>query len=252
MERLGSSLVLTEVEDAGVSLPTTAWAGSREGDELLVVGRLLTMKAYRFDVLEQTLQNILRPIRGMVVSRLPKNRFLIQFKHVVDRDRVMNGGPWFFDKNLIILSRVLPEENPLNVELNWCAFHVFIHDLPIRMMTRKAVEYIGNRLGVFLDSDHEQAQFKWGAKFRIQVSLDVRNPLTRALRLRSMGRLQMSPIEYGGSAIGKLTLWSWLRESREVRFNSMVGDTDAEAGEGVMDSSFHGQYPAGDGRDRQI
>ncbi|KAL0455991.1 UNVERIFIED_CONTAM: hypothetical protein Slati_0938300 [Sesamum latifolium] len=81
----------------------------------------------------------------------------------------------------------MPEENLMDIELNWCSFHVFIHGFPIRMMTREVVEYIGNMLGVFLDSEHVQTQFKWEAKVRIQVSLDVRNPLTRALCLGWMG-----------------------------------------------------------------
>ncbi|KAL0403697.1 UNVERIFIED_CONTAM: hypothetical protein Sradi_2010500 [Sesamum radiatum] len=252
MDRLGSSLVLTEMEDRGQSLPQTTWAGRQEGDEMLVVGRVLTVRAFRFDVLQMTLMNIFRPIKGMSVRLLEHIRFFISFNHVVDRDRVLNGGPWFFDKNLIILQKVSIEENPKDVELNWVSFHVFIHGLPISMMMKEVAEYIENRLGIFLDSKYAQTQFQWGAKIRIRVFLDVHIPLIHALHIRSMGsddtvlpkftydRLpnfcygcgilrhimrdcerQLEELENVNTS--ELSYGPWLWDTREVRFRSMVG-----------------------------
>ncbi|KAL0438808.1 UNVERIFIED_CONTAM: hypothetical protein Slati_2363800 [Sesamum latifolium] len=188
MERLSSSLVLSATEEGGLALPAATWVGhSEEDEELLLVGRLLTPRVFRFDVLWTTLMNVLRPIKGMSVRLLEHNRFLLQFNHVVDRDRDLNGGPWLFDKNVIILQKVSADVNPIEIELNWCSFYVFIHGLPLRMMTKEVAEYIENRLGKFIDSDHDQAQFKWGPKVRIRVALNVCQPLTRMLRLYSMG-----------------------------------------------------------------
>ncbi|KAL0320553.1 UNVERIFIED_CONTAM: hypothetical protein Sradi_5316800 [Sesamum radiatum] len=184
MDQLGSLLVLTEMEDGGLPLSATTWDGRQEDDEMLVVGRVLIVQAFRFDVLQMTLMNIFRPIKGMSVRLLEDNQFLISFNHVVDRDRVLNGDPWFIDKNFIILQKVSVQENPKDVELNWSSFHIFIHGLPIRMMMKEVAEYIRNRLSVFLNFDHAQTQFQWGVKIRIRVSLDICKPLIRALHIR--------------------------------------------------------------------
>ncbi|KAL0456588.1 UNVERIFIED_CONTAM: hypothetical protein Slati_0998000 [Sesamum latifolium] len=101
------------------------------------------------------------------------------------RDRALNGGPWIFDKNLIILNYANPDKNPLEVDLNWCQFHVHIHGLPLWIMTRAMADFIGKRLGRFIESDSNQAQFMMGAKVRIRVALDVRLPLKQVLVLRS-------------------------------------------------------------------
>ncbi|KAL0460648.1 UNVERIFIED_CONTAM: hypothetical protein Slati_0692000 [Sesamum latifolium] len=132
MDQFGKSLTLTGDEVDGLTLPASVWEGSREVEGLMLVGRLLTPRPYRFDVLRMALNNILRPLRGVTVRSLGDSRFLLSFNHVVDRDRALDGGPWIFDRNLVILSSVCPDENPAVVELQWCAFHIHIHGLPLR------------------------------------------------------------------------------------------------------------------------
>ncbi|KAL0404555.1 UNVERIFIED_CONTAM: hypothetical protein Sradi_2096300 [Sesamum radiatum] len=52
MEQLGSLLMLSEVEERGITLPALVWVGSAEEEELLLVGGLPTLRAFRFDVLQ--------------------------------------------------------------------------------------------------------------------------------------------------------------------------------------------------------
>ncbi|KAL0356379.1 UNVERIFIED_CONTAM: hypothetical protein Sradi_4084800 [Sesamum radiatum] len=144
VQRLGRSLVLMEDEEVDVDV---SLAGSTEGREVrgfLLVGKLITPRAFRYDVLVSTLMLVIRPVRGMEVSMLPANRFLLKLHHVADKDRALKGRPWTFDRNLIILNEVTAEDNPATVELNRCPFYVHVHGLPIRLMTRMTAEIIGN------------------------------------------------------------------------------------------------------------
>ncbi|KAL0394356.1 UNVERIFIED_CONTAM: hypothetical protein Slati_4401800, partial [Sesamum latifolium] len=153
----------------------------------LVVGRLLTPRPYRFDVLRMTLINILRPVRGLALKVLVDNRFMIRFNHVADREKAINGCPWNFYWNLIILNRATAEDDPLQVDLSHSPFQVHIHGLLVRMMTREVVEAIGTRIGSAVHYDHTQPKFVWGSKMRVKVSLDIRKPLKRVLRVCSSG-----------------------------------------------------------------
>ncbi|KAL0337618.1 UNVERIFIED_CONTAM: hypothetical protein Scaly_2036900 [Sesamum calycinum] len=139
----------------------------------LLVGRLLTPRPFQFDVIKMT-------------------------------DRALKGGPWIFDENLVILDYISPDENPLEVDLNWCKFHVHIHGLLLQMMTRVVAEFIGKRLGRSIESDINQAHFMMGDKVRVRVALDVRLPLKRELVLcwTKGQELQYRP---------------WLREPRLVQ-----------------------------------
>ncbi|KAK4438249.1 hypothetical protein Salat_0159100 [Sesamum alatum] len=150
MDRLGKSLRLTDDEEAGLVLTAGEWRGSGEHEPLLLVGRLLTPRSYRYDALKATLLSILRPARGM--------------EHEVDQNRVLGGWLWVVDGNAVILGKVRPEMNPLEVDLNWCPFYIHIHGLLLRMMTKEVAESVGRRIGTFLESDHAQASAQWGVK----------------------------------------------------------------------------------------
>ncbi|KAL0399756.1 UNVERIFIED_CONTAM: hypothetical protein Sradi_2318900 [Sesamum radiatum] len=80
-------------------------------------------------------------------------------------------------KNLMVLAKVENHENPNTVDLDWCSFHVLIHDLPIGRMTKEIAEFIGNKLGRFMDIDTDNNGGTWGAVLRIQVMMDVTRPL---------------------------------------------------------------------------
>ncbi|KAK4387741.1 hypothetical protein Sango_2380700 [Sesamum angolense] len=123
MDRLGKSLVLMEDEVAGLEISSTGEIGNTENAAFLLVGRLFTPRAFRYDVLSSTL-NIAQTC-----------------------SRALRGCPWTFDRNLVILQSVPEDENLLEVDLNWCQFYVHVHDLPLRLMTREVAEDIGDRLG---------------------------------------------------------------------------------------------------------
>ncbi|KAK4423255.1 hypothetical protein Salat_1908300 [Sesamum alatum] len=105
--------------------------------------------------------------------------FLFCFNHVIDKERVLEGCPWNFDKDTLILRDVGKDENPKLVDLDWCASHVHIHNLPIRKMkmTKEVVEYIGNHMGNFVDVAHMDSHWNLSSSLKMRVLLNVRKPL---------------------------------------------------------------------------
>ncbi|KAL0307377.1 UNVERIFIED_CONTAM: putative mitochondrial protein [Sesamum calycinum] len=49
-----------------------------------------------------------------------------------------------FDKNVLVLSCIGENENPMQVDLNWCEFHVHVNDLPLSKMNLGIAIFIGN------------------------------------------------------------------------------------------------------------
>ncbi|KAK4427090.1 hypothetical protein Salat_1477900 [Sesamum alatum] len=87
----------------------------------------------KFDFLKATLISVMNPVKGMDIECISDNTFLFIFNHVLDKTRALDACSWNFEKNIFILSEVGEEdENPLSVDLNWRAFYVHVHDLPMR------------------------------------------------------------------------------------------------------------------------
>ncbi|KAL0325207.1 UNVERIFIED_CONTAM: hypothetical protein Sradi_5090000 [Sesamum radiatum] len=215
-----------EDEVAGLEISSAGEIGNTENDAFLLVGRLLTPRTFRYDVMSSTLSTLLRPARGMDVRLVGDNRFLLRFNHMVDRDRALMGCPWTFDRNLVILQSVSEDENPLEVDLNWCQFYVHVHDLPLRLMTREAAEDIGYRLGQ-----------------ELTAALAYERLPNFCYICAIMGHIMRDcPLEVGGKGTEggeDLRYGAWLRKSRteHVSFPS-YRDSD--------DSSWNGAFNPGD------
>ncbi|KAK4400575.1 hypothetical protein Sango_1163600 [Sesamum angolense] len=49
-------------------------------------------------------------------------------------DQALVGCPWSFERNILISNSIREEDNPMQVDLNWCNFHVHIHYLSLSKM----------------------------------------------------------------------------------------------------------------------
>ncbi|KAK4428982.1 hypothetical protein Salat_1198200 [Sesamum alatum] len=185
LEQLDRALVLTEEEARGVTLSEVEWEGCREVTGFMMVACLLTPRPFRYDVLKATLLSILRPVRGMELKLLQGNRFLLNFQHELDRDKALAGRPWIFDRNLMLLSQLGLEDNPMSVDLSTSPFHVRIHGLSIRLMTQEVGMAIGNRLEKIVEVAYGRSSTYWGDQLRILVALSIRKPLQRQMQIRS-------------------------------------------------------------------
>ncbi|KAL0443829.1 UNVERIFIED_CONTAM: hypothetical protein Slati_2105600 [Sesamum latifolium] len=186
LSRLGASLSLTEEEEASYVLPTGIWHAEPLSSSFVIVGRLLSSKSFHPEAMQNTLRTAFNSIRGMDFKMIEGERFLLKFFHVLDRDRVLDRCPWAFDKQLLVLAPVDALDDPNSVDLNWCDFHIHIHGLPLGKMTKEVAKCIGNRLGRFKDVDTDQNGEIWGSSVRIRVAIDIRNPLKRALKIRTI------------------------------------------------------------------
>ncbi|KAK4438185.1 hypothetical protein Salat_0152700 [Sesamum alatum] len=138
-------------------------------------------RAFNFDGLCVSIKGMIASVKGMDIKPLPAEQLLMRFNHVIDKNRALEGCPWSFEKNVMILSSIGDKENPMDVDLSWCDFHVYVHDLPLSKMNLGVVTLIGNKLGKFRDMEMDAAGCSWGERCASGVAINVTLPLTRAL-----------------------------------------------------------------------
>ncbi|KAF4374776.1 hypothetical protein F8388_020297 [Cannabis sativa] len=118
-----------------------------------LVGKLLTGRISDYKVFQNMIADLWKPSKGMTVKILEQNRFLFQFYHEIDIQRVINGSPWTFDRKHLILKRLKAGDNLKMVELDTIDMWVQIHDLQSGFKTEQAVQKAGNYIVTFLSSD---------------------------------------------------------------------------------------------------
>ncbi|KAK4430985.1 hypothetical protein Salat_0860500 [Sesamum alatum] len=154
LTRLNRSLQLTEDEADGEDLLSHVWSRNVDDKGHYLVGRLLALKPARFAFLKEMLQNIINPIKGIDFQAIEDGRNLFRLNHVIYKKRALDGCPWNFEKNILILNEVNEDEHPMGNG----SFH-----------------------GTWdIWTNHRQ----WSSTLRIRVKIKVNKPLLRFMKIK--------------------------------------------------------------------
>nr|GMD36157.1 uncharacterized protein LOC109167503 [Ipomoea batatas] len=152
-----------------------------------LVGRIMTEKIVKFTFMRDTMASVWRPRYGIAAKDLQNNTFLFQFFHELDMQRALEDGPWSFEQNLLVLSKIHPGMPPASMPLDTTEFWVKIHDLPLGFFSKKYAKAIGNFIGAYVCSD-DAAFNGWLKSFiRIRVRVNILKPLVGQMRIRRNG-----------------------------------------------------------------
>ncbi|KAK2973210.1 hypothetical protein RJ640_024497 [Escallonia rubra] len=121
------------------------------------------------------------------MKQVGENLILVQFFHRLDKQRVMEGSPWSFDKQLLILKEYDGDTQPSEIDLKCSPFWIQIHNLPFNQMEKGMGEAIGRKCGEVLELDVNGDGIGWGRCLRVRVLLDVSMPLKRGTMVHGAG-----------------------------------------------------------------
>ena len=68
------------------------------------------------------MEMVWRPAKGMVFKKIGENVFLFTFTGKKDYDRVLEGAPWSFDKNLLMVKENDGVQQPSQITFTEAAF----------------------------------------------------------------------------------------------------------------------------------
>ncbi|KAL0400240.1 UNVERIFIED_CONTAM: hypothetical protein Sradi_2367300 [Sesamum radiatum] len=111
-EMLVKGIVLTKVEQDSLLIQQWDWIWMEEQEGYYLVGRILSSKTHRTEFIRSTLASVMNPKKEMTIKDIGKGRLLFKFHHPLDRTRVLDGQPWSFERNLIVLSPTRADDNP--------------------------------------------------------------------------------------------------------------------------------------------
>ncbi|KAL2902576.1 hypothetical protein RDABS01_027658 [Bienertia sinuspersici] len=121
---------------------------------------------------------------GKVIIRvIDVNRFVFQFFHWRDKEKVMEGRPWCFDQQLLILESITDNEKTSQVALNHSPFWIRVYNLPFNCRSNVALQTLTGGMGSIMEIEPDEFELD---KFRrIRILLDVRKPLRRSQRIKN-------------------------------------------------------------------
>ncbi|KAF4346482.1 hypothetical protein F8388_011450 [Cannabis sativa] len=113
------------------------------------------------------------------VSEMHSDLYLLTIGCAGDKIRILNGEPWHYFNQLILLHSPEHLHNVSPNDFSKAKFWVQVHRLPFlsksRALAMKIGEWIGDYVDVYEDSLHEG----WGSFIRVRVLIDISQPLMR-------------------------------------------------------------------------
>ncbi|KAL5783297.1 hypothetical protein ACOSP7_008326 [Xanthoceras sorbifolium] len=150
---------------------------------LCLVGKILTTKLINREAFRAIIPKIWRTTQTFIMENVKENVFVFQFQNQADKRRVLTGGPWSFDKCLIVLEEPLGDGKFLEMGFNNVPFWVQLHNVPLVCMTKEIGWALGNKIGQVTDIDVGATGDCLGRFLRVRVVIDVSKPLSRYLRM---------------------------------------------------------------------
>ncbi|KAL5792149.1 hypothetical protein ACOSP7_000743 [Xanthoceras sorbifolium] len=120
---------------------------------LCLVGRVITNKQVNREVFRGIIPKILRTTQDFDIEVLKENTFIFQFRNQLDRKRVLAGGPWSFDRGLLVLEEPAGAGHINGMKFDEAEFWAQVHNIPIVCMTCEAGSFIGKQIGVLREID---------------------------------------------------------------------------------------------------
>ncbi|KAE8770391.1 hypothetical protein D1007_57857 [Hordeum vulgare] len=185
VEGLMRGLKLSAAERRGIKVGGAEknTTGDRIVDDPKAVGKLFSEKPVHAGIIGQTLGRIWCPIKGLECKELETNIFLFTFRQAAGWRRALEEGPWWFDKELLVMEEFDPEKTVEEYDFKLIPMWIHVFGLPLGQMNRHTRERIGDDFHELLEVDVGHDGRAMGKYLRVKVKLDITVPLMRGFVL---------------------------------------------------------------------
>ncbi|TXG72489.1 hypothetical protein EZV62_001068 [Acer yangbiense] len=116
-----------------------------------LVGKVLLGKRVNREAFRALIDQLWSPFGAVSTELVGENIFMFYFNNQVDKDRIWQRGPWYFEKSLIALEKTTGTGNISLLGFNKVELWVQIHDVPIMCMNRRSVKWMAEQIGEVID-----------------------------------------------------------------------------------------------------
>ncbi|TXG53141.1 hypothetical protein EZV62_022310 [Acer yangbiense] len=148
-----------------------------------LVGKVLSGKRVNREAFKTLIDQLWSPFGAVETEVVGDNIFMFYFNNQVDRDRIWQRGPWYFEKSLIALEKLVGTGDISLLGFNRVELWVQIHEVPIMCMNRRMAKWMAEQIWEVIDILSESKEC-WGRYIRVKVRINILKPLKRWLRLK--------------------------------------------------------------------
>ncbi|KAK7849206.1 uncharacterized protein CFP56_003427 [Quercus suber] len=171
------SLKLTSEEEEDIQVSNEGRMDEIEGCALSLIGKFLTCKPFNRKAAKNTLRRAWGLDKELQICEVGNNLFQFKFQSEYELERILRGGPWSFDNQLLMLTRWRMGMSARNVVLEHASLWVQIWGMPFDMMSPTVATEVGNKMGVVEEVERRQRTDDHNFFLRVKVALPIAKPI---------------------------------------------------------------------------
>ena len=173
------SLKLTSEEEEDIQVSDEGRMDEINSCALSLIGKFLTCKPFNRKAAKNMLQRVWVLGKELQIFEVGINLFQFKFQSEYKLDRILRGGPWTFDNQLLMLTWSRTGMSANNVVLEHASLWVQIWGVPFDMMSPNVATEVGNKMGVVEDVECRRRMDEQNFFLRVKVVLPISKPLWR-------------------------------------------------------------------------
>ena len=191
------AITIREEDRTQMSVKVNMKARSREVLAGCLVGKVLLSKSVNKEGLKSALQQAWRTLKEVKIESLGSNIFMFKFAAEADKRRVTMGGPWHFDRALIVLTEPKGIGEISKQSFDYVSFWVQICNVPIACMEKDFLYELGGKIGEVEEVEANENGDCIGELARIRITINITQPLKKVLFLKQEGETDIPmPVVY--------------------------------------------------------
>ncbi|XP_050259209.1 uncharacterized protein LOC126704235 [Quercus robur] len=149
---------LTADEEDVIAIPDEERMAEIEICTLSLIGKFLTCKPFNKRAAKNTIRRAWGLDKDLQIVDVGSNLFQFKFQTEFDLKRILKGGPWTFDNQLLMLKKWQKGMSASNVKLEHASLWVQIWGAPFDMSSPQVVALVGSKLGMLEEVEKRSRQ----------------------------------------------------------------------------------------------
>lgn len=163
----------------------------KENVQHCLIGKVISNKTVNVEAFKRVMRKAWSFCRGIAIESAGDNLFMIKLGAEQDRMRIQSGGPWCFDRSIVLLESPSSVDIPEKMKFEKATFWIQFHNVPVAYRTEQTARILGSRVGKVLNIGTNDADECWGRFLRVRVQVNVAEPLCRCLSITVEGSKQV-------------------------------------------------------------
>ncbi|XP_075665169.1 uncharacterized protein At4g02000-like [Castanea sativa] len=173
------NMKLTTEEEEVIPISDEGQLDTIEECSLSLMGKFLTCKSFNKRAAKNTMRRAWGLEDRLRITEVGPNLFQFKFTSEFDLNRILRGGPWSCDNQLLMLKRWRKGMAIGNIRMETVTLWIQIWGAPLDMYSSRVAKEVGSRLGLVEEVEQRKGHDELNYFMRVRVALPISKPLRR-------------------------------------------------------------------------